>query len=56
MFTSPPSTFTNSVRMNWVVVTDTNGNRRPQMHWRAARLFWISGHKNSSPPRPERKF
>ncbi len=23
------------LRMNWVVVTDTNGNRRPQMHWRA---------------------
>ena len=23
------------LRMNWVVVTDTNGNRRLQMHWRA---------------------
>jgi hypothetical protein len=22
------------LRMNWVLVTDTNGNRRPQMHWR----------------------
>ena len=21
------------VRMNWVVVTDENGNRRPRMHW-----------------------
>jgi hypothetical protein len=21
------------VRMNWVVITDTKGNRRPQMHW-----------------------
>jgi hypothetical protein len=35
MFTNPRSTFTNSVRMNWVVVTDTNGNRLPQMNWRA---------------------
>jgi hypothetical protein len=24
-----------SLRMNWVVVTDTNGNRRLKMHWRA---------------------
>jgi len=24
-----------SVRMNWVIVTDKSGNRRPQMHWRA---------------------
>ena len=23
-----------SPRMKWVVVTDTNGNRRPQMCWR----------------------
>ena len=23
------------VFMHWVVVTDTNGNRRPQMRWRA---------------------
>ena len=23
------------LRVNWVVVTDTNGNRHPQMHWRA---------------------
>lgn len=22
------------LHMNWVLVTDTNGNRRPQMHWR----------------------
>ena len=21
--------------MRWVVITDTNGNRRPQMRWRA---------------------
>lgn len=25
------------VRMNWVVVTDANGNRRLQMGWRADR-------------------
>ena len=23
------------VFMGWVVVTDTNGNRRPQMRWRS---------------------
>jgi hypothetical protein len=23
------------VRIDWVVVTDANGNRRLQMHWRA---------------------
>jgi len=23
------------LHLNWVVVTDTEGNRRPRMHWRA---------------------
>jgi hypothetical protein len=23
------------VRINWIVFTDENGNRRPQMRWRA---------------------
>ncbi len=25
-----------SVRMDWILITDVNGNRRPQMHWRTA--------------------
>jgi len=28
---SPPKH--QSVRMQWLVVTDRKGNRRPQMHW-----------------------
>jgi hypothetical protein len=33
----PQSTERRSVRMNWVVVTDANGNRRLKMSWHTDR-------------------